>query len=102
MRLKSLKTVIIKRAYQCGIAVYQLANLQMLESYYDFLGKCFSRQDFELCYIYTDSFYLSMSGNSLDEIVKPEMKQAYEADKKIGSQQVNLAREHPAYLNLNL
>ena len=30
------------------------------------------------------------------------MKQAYEVDKKIGSQQVNLAREHPAYLNLNL
>ena len=30
----------------------------------------------------TDSFYLAMSGNSLDEIVRPEMKQAYEADKK--------------------
>ena len=29
-----------------------------------------------------DSFYLAMSDNSLDEIVKPEMKQAYEADKK--------------------
>ena len=30
----------------------------------------------------TDSFYLAMSGDSLDNIVKPEMKQAYEADKK--------------------
>ena len=30
----------------------------------------------------TDSFYLEMSGDSLDEIIKPEMKQAYEADKK--------------------
>ena len=30
----------------------------------------------------TDSFYLAISGDSLDEIVKPEMKQAYEADKK--------------------
>ena len=29
-----------------------------------------------------DSFYLVMSGASLDEIVRPEMKQAYEADKK--------------------
>ena len=28
------------------------------------------------------SFYLAMSGGSLDEIVNPEMKQAYEADKK--------------------
>ena len=31
----------------------------------------------------TDLFYLAMSGDSLDEIVKPEMRQAYEADKKI-------------------
>ena len=30
----------------------------------------------------TDSFYLAMSGDSLDEIVRPEMKQEYEADKK--------------------
>ena len=72
----------IKRPYQCGNAVYQLAKLRMLEFYYDFLDKYFSRQDFELCYMDTDSFYLAMSGDSLDEIVRPEMKQAYEADKK--------------------
>ena len=30
------RTVIIKRSYQCGIAVYQLAKLRMLEFYYDF------------------------------------------------------------------
>ena len=54
----------------------------MLEFYYDFLDKYFSRQDFELCYMDTDSFYLVMSGDSLDEIVRSEMRQAYEADKK--------------------
>ena len=37
------QTVMIKRPYQCGIAVYQLAKLQMLEFYYDFLDKYFSR-----------------------------------------------------------
>ena len=72
----------IKRPYQCGIAVYQLAKLRILQFYYDFLDKYFSRQDFELCYIDTDSFYLAMSGGLLDEIVKPEMNQAYEAGKK--------------------
>ena len=30
----------------------------------------------------TDSFYLAMSGDSLDEIVRSEMKQAYETDKR--------------------
>ena len=72
----------IKRLYQCGIAVHQLAKLRMLEFYYDFLDKYFSRQDFELCYMDTDSFYLAMSGDSLDEIVRSGMKQEYEADKK--------------------
>ena len=81
--IKELKRIVmIKMVYQCGIAVYQLAKRRMLEFYYDFLGKHFSRQDFELCYMDTDSLYLAMSGDSLDEIVRPEMKQAYEADKK--------------------
>ena len=81
--IKELKrNVMIKRAYQCGIAVLQLAKLRMLEFYYDFLDKYFSRQDFELRYVDTDTVYLVMSGDSLDEIVRPEMKQEYEADKK--------------------
>ena len=54
----------------------------MLEFYYDFLYKYFSRQDFDLCYLDTDSFYSAMSGDSLDEIFKPEMKKAYKTDKK--------------------
>ena len=81
--IKELKrSVMIKRPYQCGIAVYQLAKLRMLEFYYNFLDKYFSRKDLELCYMDTDSFYLAMSGESLDKIVRPEMKQEYEADKK--------------------
>ena len=37
------QTLMIKRPYQCGIAVYQTAKLRMLEFYYDFLDKYFSR-----------------------------------------------------------
>ena len=48
-------TVMIKRPYQCGIAVYQLAKLRMLEFFNDFLDKYFSRQDLKLCYMDTDS-----------------------------------------------
>ena len=44
------RIVMIKRPYQCGIAVCQLAKLQMLGFYYGFLEKYFSRQDFELSY----------------------------------------------------
>ena len=64
------RNVMIKRPHQCSIAVYQLAKLRMLEFYYDFLDKYFSRQDFELCYMDADSFYLAMSGDSLDDILR--------------------------------
>ena len=82
-KIKEFKrTIIIKRPYQCGIAVYQLAKLRMLEFYYDFPDKYFNRKDSELCYMDKDSFYLAISGVSLDEIFRPEMKQVYETDKK--------------------
>ena len=90
----------IKRPYRCGIAVYQLAKLRLLEIYYDFLGKYFSRQDFELCYMDTDSFCLAISGDSLDEIVKSEMKQAYEADKKNWLATDKFSERPPVSLNL--
>ena len=57
-----------------------MLELRMLEFYYNFLNKYFSKQDFELCYM--DSFYFVMSDDSLDEIVKPGMEQAYDSDKK--------------------
>ena len=61
----------------------------MLEFYYDFLEKYFSRQNFELCYIDTDSFYLAMIGDSLDE-----KKNWLAADK--------FSERTPVYLSLNL
>ena len=45
-------------------------------------------------------FCLAMSGDSLDEIVRPEMRQAYETDKT--NWQINLVRELPVYLSMSL
>ena len=72
----------ITRPYQCGIAVYQLAKLRMLEFYYDFLDKFCDRRDFELIQMDTDSFYMALSANDFDEIIKPEMKELYKEEKK--------------------
>ena len=77
------RRVTITRPYQCGIAVYQLAKLRMLEFYYDFLDKFCDRRDFELIQMDTDSFYMALSANDFDDIIKPEMKELYsEAEKK--------------------
>ena len=76
------RQVTITRPYQCGIAVYQLAKLRMLEFYYDILDKFCDRRDFELIQMDTDSFYMALSANDFDEIIKPEMKELYKEEKK--------------------
>ena len=76
------RQVTITRPYQCGIAVYQLAKLRMLEFYYDFLDKFCDRRDFELIQMDTDSFYMALSAEDFDDIIKPEMKDLYKEEKK--------------------
>ena len=71
------RRVSITRPYQCGIAVYQLAKLRMLEFYYDFLDVYFERRDFELIQMDTDSMYMALSGPNLDELVKPPLREEY-------------------------
>lgn len=64
-----------------GIAVYQLSKLRMMQFYYECLDKYIDRSNFELCESDTDSLYMALSGESLDELVKPEMREEYEQDK---------------------
>lgn len=45
------QTILVKRPDQCSVVVYQLAKLQMLELYYDFLDKYLDRKGFDLCYM---------------------------------------------------
>ena len=54
----------------------------MLEFYYDFLDKFCDRRDFELIQMDTDSFYMALSAEDFDDIVKPEMKELYKEEKK--------------------
>ena len=74
--------ITIRRPFQIGIAVYQLAKLRMLEFYYDFLDRYIDRKDFELIQMDTDSNYLAISGKKLEDIVKPELREEFEKEKK--------------------
>ena len=74
--------ITIRWPFQIGIAVYQLAKLRMLEFYYDFLDRYFDRRDFELTQMDTDSNYMAISADSLEEIVRPELRTESEAKKK--------------------
>ena len=75
------RRVTITRPYQCGIAVYQLAKLRMLEFYYDFVDKFCDRRDFEVIQMDTDSLYMALSANDFDDIIKPDLKELYKNEK---------------------
>ena len=64
--------VTITRPYHCGIAVYQLTKLCMLEFYYDLQDKYSDWSDFELIQMDTYSMYMAILGE-FDEIVKLEL-----------------------------
>ena len=53
----------------------------MLQFYYDCLDKYIDKSDFEFCEMDTDSAYLAISAESIDDIIKPEMQDEYESDK---------------------
>ncbi|KAK3737881.1 hypothetical protein QZH41_003157 [Actinostola sp. cb2023] len=74
--------ITIRRAFQVGIAVYQLAKLRILEFYYDFIDKYVARQDYELLQMDTDSLYLGLSATTLDKVVRPELRAEFEEEKK--------------------
>ena len=74
--------ITIRRPFQVGIAVYQLAKLRMLEFYYDFLDRYFDRRDFELIQMDTDSNYIAISAERIEDIVRPDLKPEFEAQKK--------------------
>ena len=75
------RRVTITRPYQCGIAVYQLAKLRMLEFYYDFVDKFCDRRDFEVIQMDTDSLYMALSANDFDDIIKPDLKELCKDEK---------------------
>jgi len=53
----------------------------MLEFYYDFLDRYLDRRDFELIQMDTDSLYMGISSERLEDLVRPELKVEFEAEK---------------------
>ncbi|XP_038067357.1 uncharacterized protein LOC119737233 [Patiria miniata] len=75
------KMIRLNLPLQIGFFVYQFAKLRMLEFYYDFLIKFVHPSDFQMCEMDTDSAYLAISGNTLDDVIKEEMKEQYVREK---------------------
>lgn len=78
---KTKKSIKMDVPIQIGFFVYQYAKLRMLEFYYDCIDKFLDRSDFEYCEMDTDSAYIALSGESVDVLVKPELRADYEREK---------------------
>ena len=92
----SKKKIKLDLPLQVGFFVYQYAKLRMLQFYYDFLDKYSHRSDFEYCEMDTDSAYIAISGECLEDLVKPEMMHEFELDKSNWFPRTDTA-EHAKY-----
>lgn len=68
---------------QIGFQVYQLAKLRMLQFYYDFIDIYIDRSDFQYCMMDTDSAYFAISGNSLQDVVKPHLLDDFKEKRQV-------------------
>ena len=76
------RKIVMQRPFQLGCAVYQLAKLRMLEFYYDCIQKYIPDDCFDLIEMDTDSLYIAFSGKTFDELVKPELREEWEKNKR--------------------
>ena len=77
----SKKTITLDLPLHIACFVYQYANLCMLEFYYDLMDTFIDRRDFQYCCMDTDSAYMGLSADSLEEVIKPELKHRYQSEK---------------------
>ena len=62
---------------QIGFFILQLAKLRMLEFYYDFCDRFIDRCDFQYVEMDTDSAYISITSEKIEDIIKPSFKELY-------------------------
>ena len=90
------KTTRLDLPLQIGCFVYQYAKLRMLQFYYDFMDTFVDRRDFQYCSMDTDSAYMALSGDCLDDVIKPHMQERYLAEKHLWFPRTDTP-EHAAY-----
>ena len=64
-----------------SVFILNNAKLRMLQFYYDLIDKYLNRPLYEINKTNTDSLYMSLTGNSVEEMVPQEQKEALKAEK---------------------
>ena len=81
----SKKKIKLDLPLQVGFFVDQYAKLRMLQFYYDFVdnrsNKYIDRSDYEYYEMDTESAYIAINGECIEDLVKSEMTHEFENDK---------------------
>ena len=71
---KTKKELSLDLPVHIGVIIFNYAKLWMLQFYYNFIDKYLDCSDFHCCEMDTDSAYLPLAGNFMEELVQPEKK----------------------------
>ena len=75
---KTKKKINLDLPIHIGVFILNYAKLHMLEFYYDFLDYYLSLEDFEILEMDTDSNYLGITAENVEDLIKPELKEQFE------------------------
>ena len=78
---KTKKKINLDLPIHIGVFILNYAKLCMLEFYYDFLDYYLSREDFQILEMDTDSNYLGITAENVEDLIKPELKEQFEREK---------------------
>ena len=78
---KTKKKISLDLPIHLGVFILNYAKLRMLEFYYDFLDYYLPREDFEVLEMDTDSNYLGITGEYVEDLIKPELREEFERNK---------------------
>lgn len=82
--LKSVKKKLkMDLPIQIGFFVFQYAKLKMLEFYYRLVDTYLDRQDYQYLQMDTDSAYIALAGDSIDTLVKPNLREKYLSERQL-------------------
>ena len=75
---KTKKKINLDLPIHIGVFILNYAKLHMLEFYYDFLDYYLSCEDFQILEMDTDSNYLGITAENVEDLIKPELKEQFE------------------------
>ena len=78
---KTKKKINVDLPIHLGVFILNYAKLRMLEFYYDFLDYYLPREDFEVLEMDTDKNYLGITGENVEDLIKPELREDFERNK---------------------